>query len=437
MKIQILKACRDRVKISDKSIINFLSVLARHTFFGLGNKAESEAIYKDAIKYVDGYSTIHVMKVYFDYAYLLSSMGSNRFGEAVELMEKARCHMLDWQVEWRDFIPLSKDATPLEIIREIIYNEAESAFWQSYYKLKEVTFDRRYYCHFDNVSDYLNYAKILDHLGYILTIIESDKSVLAETYLNIALSIRKTVLGITIISYSIKKEKTQSQSIDTQIDSLVQEYISGQGKESNDRIVNVLKELNGFSEKFQKLFVSWDRYDIIHGIQDVATTKDNLGYLLSHGKKERWGQAEKLLTEALELRRKLEEIEKGKHGSELSWTLSNLAEVKVKMGGKENLQSAEGFYREAIEIRKELCKKTCGKYRDNLAWSYIGLARCYEAMKNTDEMNNCLQSALNLYEGLAKENADFSNDASVVKKMIEKQTVTGIIGNQTHIRFVE
>ena len=437
MKIQLLKACKDRVKIPDENIVNFLTVLARHTFFGLGNKAESEELYKDAKKYVNSYSTKDVIAVYYNYAYLLSSMGSNRFSEAVDLMEWARAHMLDWHVEWADFLPLPDNASPYKRICEFIYFESNFALGECVEKFGGISNDRRYIGHFDRISDYRNYAKILDHLGYILTIIGKDKRVLAETYLNIALRIREALLEFAILAYlSKRKDNPQPSSVEAQIYNLVQEYITGQGKEAKERIANRIYTQNRFSKDIQSFFVSWENCDIVHNIQAVATTKDNLGYLLSHGKKVYWKKAIELLTEALELRQKLEEIEKGKHGSELSWTMSNLAEIKVKLRGEKNLQSAESLYLEAIQIRQKLCEKTYGKYRDNLAWSYIGLAKCYEAMKNSDEMNKHLQLALNQYEELSKENVDFSNDASVVKKMIEKQTVKGIIGNQTHIRFV-
>ena len=436
LKIQLLKACRDRIKIPDNKIVNFLSVLARHTFFGLGNKTESEEFFKEAINYVNRYSTKDVMEVYYYYAYLLSSMDTSRFSEAVDLMETARVHMLDWQVTGRDFAPLPDDASPDEQICEIIYNESFDALEKAISESTKIHQEKQFICYFSTAFDFRTYAKILDHLGYILTIIESDNCLLAEIYLTVALRIREILIEIAIISYNLRKENNhQPQSLETQIESLAQDYIAGQGQEIDKRISKILLNNYVINEDFRKHLVSWDVYDIIHGIQAVATTKDNLGYLLSHGNKDHWEQARKLLIEALELRRKLEKIETGKHGSELSWTLCNLAEIEVKMGGKENLKSAESLYLESINIRKELCNKTYGKYRDNLAWSYIGLARCYELMKNIGGMNKYLDLALNIYEELAKENVDFANDAMIVKNMIEKQSVVLIIGNQTHLRL--
>lgn len=91
-KIEILKACNKRMKLSNEENLHLIWAIAYHLFYDLGYKHESEEFYSlldneaflDAMMRsydVEYHKTLSI--IYFERAYLLSSMGNNKIEDAI------------------------------------------------------------------------------------------------------------------------------------------------------------------------------------------------------------------------------------------------------------------------------------------------------------------------------------------------------------------
>ncbi len=196
-----------------------------------------------------------------------------------------------------------------------------------------------------------------------------------------------------------------------------------------------------------------------------ATTEDNLCYLFSHLELTDYKPILEKLTHALNLHRwlsrereRLKEmmsrsfsdaldgilllyymrskliyiLKEQSQRSEISWTLTNIAELETDIGGKEMLDLATEHYLEAIQIREELCNKTKGRYRDNKAWSCLGIARCYAKLDDEDNSRKYYDEAVALYTELAQENQEYIPDLEYVLSLTNLKDTKLPVGNQSH-----
>ena len=222
-----------------------------------------------------------------------------------------------------------------------------------------------------SMMEYLlySYASILDHWGYVITVSNDGRFKTAVTYLEIA--------------YKIENALYQADQT-----------------------------------KYEPL---------------LARTEDNLGYLLFHVSPQYNARAEKLLTSALNIRRKSLRKNRHQHLSEYAWTLNNLSELQTCIGGKKLIE-AEKNYKKAIEYRIELNDHNHGKYTHYIAWSKYGLGRCLARLGRDDEAKECFNEALKIYSSLSEDIESFKSDIEFVQNVdidIE-ENLSLWIGNHSH-----
>ena len=432
--VQVLKACGKYLKITNEDASKLLYTIAHASFYGLGNKKEAEQYYKKAIVYASSDNQKMIMQLYYEYSYLLSSMSSNRYSESVEIMNSAfsliseysreeKCDSLEYllagnlghDILWESFM------AQLSLDSFILDNKGVAPSWVGY--------------RFGSIDSLRMYARIIDHYGYIITIHNPARYQIAEELLKVAIYIRRYLFGINEL------EEDSEEGYDKYVypfSSVINEHIDKDDYSFFGTAASVFMRCKNGSKTIidNKVIVEGMRVlsgcDYIHDLQDLATSEDNLGYLLSHCDKTRFDEAECLLKSALNHRRELEALDQGKHLSELSWTLDNYASLLTVIGGKENLAEAKELYTEAIKYRSILCDMTNGKYRDNKAWSLLGLYRCSVLQGDNSNAERYYNEAKQLIEELLSENDDYKSDYDYILSLKNMKKVLPIIGNQSH-----
>ena len=133
---------------------------------------------------------------------------------------------------------------------------------------------------------------------------------------------------------------------------------------------------------------------------DVASALNNLAVL--HKNKNQYEEAEKEYEEALEIRRKLAEANPEAYASDVARTLYNLA---ILHDDKAQYEEAEKEYEEALEIYRELAADSPEVYSSYVAMTLNNLAVLHYGREQYSKSENELTEALNLYRKLAKINS--------------------------------
>lgn len=430
-KIEVLKACEKYVKLTDSSMSLLLCVMAKRLFWGIHDKQSAEEYYKKAIELIDKDDAGLIMTTYYEYAYLLSSCGEQRYIDAIKMMNEAmKC------------LPF-RGNNPMQTFEEHVcfYMDLGCVLTKNFLAsnvLKrygiEATTHTAILPQYRQISLFRDYAKILDHYGYILTIFNPGTCGIAEKALRLSLSIRSYLYELN----SLEEASDSEYEVFTRnlLSRMQKAFIENDDSFWGDNTkildyVHSCSELN--KENVIEIFHLLSGSDLLSDISSVATTEDNLGYLLSYTGSKNRKEAKTLLLDALGKRRYLEDQEKNVHLSELSWTLTNLADLETMEKTKKCLSSARDHYLEAIELRETLCKNNRDKYKDNLARSCLGLARCCARQDDKDGRDLYYNRAVEIYKELSEQNTDYIPDLEYVMSLKDNLAKTdSIIGNQSH-----
>jgi len=138
--------------------------------------------------------------------------------------------------------------------------------------------------------------------------------------------------------------------------------------------------------------------------QGLAMTLNNLGALYASIRK--FDEAEKVLAEALQLRRALAKTNPDAYNPDLGMTLNNLGILHSDTG---RFEEAGEAYGEALQLNRALAKTNHDAYNPNLAMTLNNLGNLHLNMERFEEAGEAYGEALQLNRALAKTNPDAYN----------------------------
>ena len=121
----------------------------------------------------------------------------------------------------------------------------------------------------------------------------------------------------------------------------------------------------------------------------IADTFNNLGHIYS--KTQRFSECEKMHKEALEIRRRLAERYPLVYESEVAFSLNNLAVVYYKTC---RFLDSEKMYKEAMEIHRRFAENNPESYEQHVAETLHNLANLYLSVQRFSESENMYKEAL-------------------------------------------
>ena len=128
----------------------------------------------------------------------------------------------------------------------------------------------------------------------------------------------------------------------------------------------------------------------------IADTFNNLGHIYS--KTQRFSECEKMHKEALEIRRRLAERYPLVYESKVAFSLNNLAVVYYKTC---RFLDSEKMYKEAMEIHRRFAENNPGSYEQHVAETLHNLANLYLSVQRFFESENMYKEALATHRRLA------------------------------------
>lgn len=473
-RVDVLIAITKYVKLNSVEMEYILFVIAYNTYHRLGDKASAEVLLKKALecnswalrisrslsrdernKYTYSVKKLNI-KLGYELAYALSSMGYNKLGEAYELMSSVLTAQSSGRLE--DYRINEESET---VFPDLLISKELESVKSEYFNSRRVL-----------LSSCNMMARILDHAAYIITIYKPSEYMKAEKFLISSLSVRQTIFKINSLRYMNKKDFNKFIEPYTSFFENIYAYVSlpvinvfFKGKErptiktstlDKDTLNSVHSYLlsrmdlmkwdeifrkNHTGRKVSKIDVIEDYFNyfsdssFLPSLQDLATTEDNLGYLYIQMK--RLEEAEYYLQKAKDHRKELGSFEPKRHLSELSWTYNNIGELYLRMyeDDKEDqhLTDAITNYAKAVELRIELNELFNNRYLDNLAWSYMGLWRCYLNKSDSSTAENYQKKALKIYENLNGNN-QYDDDIKILNSEDPLSEPLNWVGNQSHFR---
>ncbi len=464
---KVLISIVDHLKLSNIQLGCILSILGQKVFHVLNDKMRAETYLKKALESMKeacpiqrrcsdesflSTSQIHAQKLEYnitDYyytktayelAYVLSSMGYERFHDAYQLIDGTlKYHCVETTSSPTLMLP---QGFTLPILTPIINTWSQLC-----------TDNNIANSNLQVLTDYTMLARILDHAGYIITISKEADYSCALKYLNVSLQIRETVFQL--LSPNGTREEYYRSFVNP-FEEFFHRWFDMLCKESEEKHMEwifsvtsatqenplIIQNCKAYHEELENAIKarSFKRFiqlyyrilcdsDYKSSLQDLATTEDNLGYLLLHMNE--LSESKKHLVRADKLRTELECVDPKNHLSELSWTKNNLGELYMSIGSDEGRNIALAYYNEAIEIRKELNKLHNGRYRANLAWSYVGLWRCYMKCSDTAMAEECKNAAMRIYDSINQDGLYNNNIQSLSSgSLVDDNSLW--LGNQSH-----
>ena len=150
-------------------------------------------------------------------------------------------------------------------------------------------------------------------------------------------------------------------------------------------------------------------------LPDVARTQNNFGTLYSDT--EKYEQAENAYREALQTYKRLAEINPDAYLPNVAATQNNFGNLYRVLG---KYQEAENAYREALQTYKRLAEINPDAYLPNVATTQNNFGNLYSDIGKYQEAENAYQEALQTYKRLAEINPDvYLRNYNIVLENIE------------------
>ena len=164
-------------------------------------------------------------------------------------------------------------------------------------------------------------------------------------------------------------------------------------------------------------------------LYEVATTYDNLGYILSK-QALRYDDAEQNLQIALKMRKRLYDNDES-YTNDLSWTYHNLGELYSQ--DATHFDDAVNCFREALQLREERHRRAPGMYENNIVWTCTRMGEVLADMNDFDEAEKVCRRAMELIDEI-KDRGDFYADEAYERCLQLSETLSMYKAKKAEVR---
>ncbi|MBR5974589.1 MAG: tetratricopeptide repeat protein [Clostridiales bacterium] len=275
---------------------------------------------------------------HFDLGYFLSSLESNRYTEAEGILRRATGFLNQTYSKYltdtdKDFVYISNNIV-------LVLHESDIDLLDTHF-IKRVLSER----YTNKLEEFIrDYATVLDHLGYILTISNNGDFEEAKLHLKIA-----EELVCTLYVTNSEKYKRLLARIDDNLGYLLFHI----GPEYPGSNYHLQKALNARKELLRE-----DRYKYI---SEYSWTLNNLAELQTCMGGDNLTESEKNYRKAIEMREELNTNKHGKYRHYIAWSNYGLGRCLARQG---RLSEAKEYFKAALDIYTDLAAKTKSYKKD-------------------------------------------------------------------------